>query len=157
MTDQPRPYRVLVTGTRDWDDTDRLRHELTRTWLTAEGPFVVVHGACPTGADDLASDWVANMLEAEMGAVSEEPHPADWDHCVDACPQGHRKAKRRGDVVHPGVCGDYCPSAGPRRNVALVALGADVCLAFIRNGSRGASHTARLAEQAGIPTRRFTA
>ncbi|WP_055563646.1 hypothetical protein [Streptomyces atriruber] len=28
---------------------------------------------------------------------------------------------------------------------------------FIRNGSRGASHTAALAEAAGIPARRYTA
>jgi hypothetical protein len=39
----------------------------------------------------------------------------------------------------------------------MVNLGADLVLAFIRNGSRGASHTADLAEQAGIETRRFTA
>lgn len=152
-----KPYRVLVTGSRSWEGEELIRHQLTRVWLTVEGPFVVVHGACPTGADDIASDWVANMLEAEMGAVSEEAHPADWDHCTDACPQGHRKPKRRGDTAHPGVCADYCPTAGPRRNRELVALGADLCLAFIKDGSRGASHTAHLAEQAGIPTRRFTA
>lgn len=154
MTD--KPYRVLVTGSRDWSNEELIRHQLTRVWLTVDRPFVVVHGACPTGADDLASDWVADMLEAEMGDVREEPHLADWDHCTDACPQGHRKPKRRGDITHPGVCSDYCPSAGPRRNRELIRLGADICLAFIRNGSRGASHTARLAEEAGIPVRRFT-
>ncbi len=114
MTD--KPYRVLVTGSRDWSNADLIRHHLTRAWLTVEGPFTVVHGACPTGADWMASDWVANMLEADMGDVREEAHAANWQ----------LEGKRAGFI----------------RNARMVNLGADVCLAFIRNGSRGASHTA---------------
>lgn len=109
--------RILVTGSRDWPDEAAIRDALRAEW---EPSAVLVHGACPTGADAIASRiWTG-------AGLPEERHPADW--------AAHGRA------------------AGPRRNAEMVALGADVCLAFIRAGSRGASHTAALAERAGIRT-----
>jgi hypothetical protein len=39
----------------------------------------------------------------------------------------------------------------------MVDLGADICLAFIKDQSAGASHCAARAIAAGIPTLKFTA
>ncbi|HSE05947.1 MAG TPA: DUF2493 domain-containing protein [Methylomirabilota bacterium] len=123
----PDPYRVLVTGSRDWED--ELAVEGALAWAVYQKvPAVIVHGACRTGADSIASRWTRSH---RVVGLTEEAHPALW--------QWHGKA------------------AGPRRNAEMVNLGADICLAFIKDGSRGASHTAALAEKAGIPTRRFTA
>jgi hypothetical protein len=121
------PYRVLVTGSRDWDDDTAIGEALSEAirpvWHDRD--VVIVHGACPSGADQLAHEW------AEVFGAAVERHPANWQI----------NGKRAGFI----------------RNQHMVNLGADLVLAFIRNGSRGASHTADLAEQAGIETRRFTA
>jgi hypothetical protein len=115
--------RILVTGSRDWDDEAGVRAALTEVTAGRPGPHVVVHGACPTGGDNLA-----DRVAAELG-LTVERHPARW---------------RR-----------YGRYAGYRRNAEMVALGAEVCLAFIRDASPGASMTARLAEEARIPVRRY--
>jgi hypothetical protein len=49
----------------------------------------------------------------------------------------------------------FSRGAGMVRNQLMVDLGADCCLAFIRNGSAGASHCSTVAELAGIETFRF--
>jgi hypothetical protein len=120
------PYRVLITGSRSWTDEQTIRDALASV-ISLHGPenVVVVHGACPRGADALA-DRVATSWG---GGLTVERHPADWD--------------------------THGRSAGFRRNAHMVSLGASLCLAFIVDRSAGASHTARLAERAGIPTRRY--
>lgn len=67
-------YRVIVTGCRDWTDERSIDRALSAEFhpYTESGDFVIVHGACPTGADAMARDW-AHALDLE-----DEPHPADW-------------------------------------------------------------------------------
>lgn len=114
--------RILVTGSRDWDDRDAVWGALNKA--ATEAGVVLVSGHCPTGADQMAEEWADCQPD-----VTIELHPADWE--------------------------TYGKRAGFLRNKEMVDLGADVCLAFIKDGSRGASMTARLAEEAGIPVRRF--
>lgn len=125
-------YRILITGSRTWDDPETIADALwaaTGTlWADREidlADVVVVSGGCPRGADRLCEE------AAERAGVRVERHPAEWS----------RLGKRAGFV----------------RNEEMVNLGADICLAFIKDGSRGASMTARLAEEAGIPTVRYEA
>jgi hypothetical protein len=125
------PWKVLVTGSRNWDDYLAVENALHNTYLDLHlTRMTVIHGACPAGADAMADEVATGMMEAGF-AVSIQRYRADW--------------KRHGKA------------AGFRRNAEMIALGADLCLAFIRDGSRGASHCAALAEKAGIETRRFTA
>lgn len=137
--------RILVTGSRDWGDSLRFSHALYWATLGSVDDVVVIHGA--NDDDERSLDLIAERLAKQLGMPT-EPHPADWPTCAPECNPKHRKVNRRGQ--------EYCPSAGHRRNAEMVALGADICLAFIRNGSKGATGCADLAEKAGIPVRRFT-
>ena len=132
MTSVSGPPRILITGSRDWDDEARIRFELEFAYKGLRPtdwprgtifPVVLVSGACPTGADRIAETiWEAQGLPVER-------HPADWDQ--------------------------FGKRAGFLRNQKMVDLGAVMCLAFIKNNSRGATHTADAAQRGGIPTTRF--
>ncbi|MCB5179532.1 SLOG family protein [Streptomyces antimicrobicus] len=120
--------KILVTGSRDWGDSQAVEAAIFRALYetkTTHREAVLIHGACPTGADAQAAQYAASMGMRVL------PFPAQW--------------------------GRWGKSAGFIRNAEMVGLEPDICLAFIRNGSRGASMTADLAERAGIETRRFLA
>lgn len=142
MTGQP--YRILVTGSRNWED----RQTLIGALMDAIGDrhahqVVVVHGGAA------GADMIADEFATKLGCQVRVYRP-DWEHCDTGCPpRRHRKAHSNGV--------EYCPAAGHRRNQRMVDAGADVALAFIRAGSKGASDCAGRAETAGIPTKRYTA
>ena len=169
-------YRVLVTASRDWEDRVAVEHQLRIAAAEASRDGkqpVLVHGQCDPRHPDtgrpirwkvakrmswevqgryLGGDWLAEWAALNMGSLWRiERHPADWEApCRATCPaRSHRITGRSGVTT--------CPAAGPYRNADMVALGADVCLALIKDGSRGASGCADLADKAGILVRRFPA
>jgi hypothetical protein len=75
-----------------------------------------------SGACPTGADFIAETVAKELGWTIER-HPADWS-----------KGK----------------SAGPRRNNEMAALGADACLAFHRNNSKGTTHMINAAGRNGI-------
>jgi hypothetical protein len=122
--------RVLITGSRTWTDAKPIRDALERLVAESEPPFIVIHGGAGRGADYIASQWVADEIAFCNWPINVERYPADWQ----------RDGKR----------------AGILRNVRMVEAGADLCLAFIRDASKGATHCATAAEKAGIETRVMT-
>lgn len=109
----------------------------SRSWTYSETVFVALCEAHDmlgdftliSGACPRGADRLAEMVCEHLG-MEIELHPADWS-----------LGKR----------------AGFLRNAEMVDMGATLCIAFIRDGSAGATHTARLADRADIPTIRYLA
>lgn len=82
--------RVLVTGGRSWKDEKIVEAALLVAYQDL-GPFVLVHGDCPTGADAIA-DFIAHQRGWEV-----ERHPADWKSFGRAAgPKRNREMARSG-------------------------------------------------------------
>ena len=124
------------------------------------------------------------IVTASRTWTDPEPIRADLDQLLAQHGQlvvAHGDAKQGGDRIaagwgarKPRIIVEAFPAkwklhgrvAGIIRNTELVAAGADLCLAYIRDcneptcprfrphGSHGATHCADLAERAGIETRR---
>lgn len=126
-------FRVLVTGSRTWTLAEpicSILDTLLHHSRAADRTMIVVHGDCRSGPDRTAKTWVARQNARSKGpsGVIDDPMAADWS-------MGR--------------------SAGPRRNEDMVDSGVDVCLAFIENQSRGATHCADYAERKEVPTFRW--
>src|SRR4030095_3110450 len=114
--------RVLVTGSRSWEDIHKIYWAFHHWWESSGNPSspTLVSGACPQGADALAEYiWERNGWPVER-------HPADWNR--------------------------FGRSAGFKRNEEMVLTNPDICIAFIHNYSNGATHTTNLARNHGIET-----
>lgn len=115
-------YRsVLITGSRDWHSLDTLK------WAMANHHINPAHDKRPRlllVGDARGADTWAKFEAYALG----------WDTCVFQA-----NWKRFGK------------KAGFYRNRAMVRVKPDVCLAFIRNKSKGATMTANMAHDAGIP------
>lgn len=67
--------RILVTGSRNWADRDVVFETLMDVLAERGHPadMVLVHGACPTGADKMADEIWCGFLGYRV-----ERHPAEW-------------------------------------------------------------------------------
>jgi hypothetical protein len=147
---------VLVTGSRTWDDVEAIEAALLDTWHDARQdgwPGIEVIEGQASGADQIAGTWAKRYAEHGVG---HHPMPAAWEHCAADCKPGHRRTAR--DRT-------YCPTAGHRRNAAMVNLQPLLTLAFIApctsqrcrkpqpHDSHGVDNCIRLAKAAGVPVR----
>ena len=122
--------KVLVTGSRDYTNEKAIERELAKL----PAGTIIVHGACPTGADAIA-DKMAMKLGFKI-----RRYPADWDG--ERAATGSPKA------------------AGPKRNAKLIrdehpdkdGVPFDLGLAFTvdMTRSRGTKDCAERARKAGI-------
>ena len=124
--------RVLVCGSRDWDDREAVGVVLDGYLDRAVANFddlVVIEGGA-TGADRCAAEWYGGQVDGQHAIhdlVRHESYPADWDR--------HGKA------------------AGPIRNQQMLDEGKpDIVWAFkSKPESRGTDHMISIARKAGIP------
>jgi hypothetical protein len=113
--------RVLVTGSRKLDNEQTVH---TALWAQARIAGNLDDITIIHGKNPNGADKWAHTF-CQQWKVAEEPYPADWDQ--------------------------YGKAAGHIRNGAMVDRGADVCLAFPREGSKGTWDCIRRAKEAGIP------
>jgi YspA, cpYpsA-related SLOG family len=67
------PLRLLVTGSRTWDDIHLIQHALAVILAHHPEGVLLVYGACTRGADAIAAAYAARTPGYQI-----EAHPANW-------------------------------------------------------------------------------
>lgn len=129
--------RILITGSRTWTDEGVVDRALRDAWraLRDQGPVVLVVGACPQGADE-----IAERIWRSRGAGEVERHPADWDR--DGRGAGFKRNQKMVDLGADLCLAFAAPCVKP--GCARGEPG---------HPSHGTQHTIDAARKAGIPVR----
>lgn len=134
-------YVVLLTASQAWTNPRPIREHLTRIRDEHPSePLVLRHGGAKGG------DTIGHWIGVKLGFKPNVHRPYWLGPCDPlVCPPAHRKRDRLDRL--------FCPMAGIRRNQRMVDLDPrpDEGIAFIKNGSPGASHCVRAMRAAGIP------
>lgn len=128
-------FRILITGSRHWDlrlsvhvhITEAIRDYAQDNPLLLHGPVNWV--SIVHGNCPYGADWIADKFSLEKLNLTPERYDADWS-----------AFQRRAGFV---------------RNRRMVNTAPDICLAFIRDKSKGSSGCRDLAKAAGIATETF--
>jgi YspA, cpYpsA-related SLOG family len=104
-------FRVLVTGSRTWDDPRTIEQALAVILACHPEGVLLVHGACPRGADAIAAAHAARTPGYQI-----EAHPADWRRHGRAA--GHR---RNAEMIALGAdgCVAFIRAASPDSTAAV--------------------------------------
>lgn len=114
------PPRLLITGSRSWKDRAVIRDAL-RAWWDSTGRDP--EAVLVSGACPKGADRICEQLW-EHNRLTVERHPADWEQ--------------------------FGRAAGHIRNQLMVDTAPDHVIAFIRDGSRGATGCVSAARRAGL-------
>jgi hypothetical protein len=100
-----QPFRLLATGSRTWHDVRVIEQALAVILDRHPEGVLLVHGACPRGADAIAAAYAARTP-----GYRTEAHPADWTRYGRAA--GYR---RNAEMIALGAdgCAAFIRGASP--------------------------------------------
>jgi YspA, cpYpsA-related SLOG family len=106
-----QPFRLLVTGSRTWDNIPVVEHALAVVLARHPEGVLLVHGACPLGAGAIAAAYAHRTPGYHTGA-----HTADWRR------HGRAAGQRRNAqmiTLGAGSCVAFLRGASPGTTATL--------------------------------------